>query len=970
VAAKDPKNSNATPKGVGAFEDWEIINVGKAPNDGTGDPIRDAMIKVNNNFANLFLDKYAVNTSASYTWTNTHTFRANVHITGNTTANVQFITLPDNDYMDVRFNVKRVYIGGGDTGLEGGELNLGYQGDTPTNIKGNWTLDVFGYSDGKTDFKDSFRIYQKDKFNNPHFLLHADPVSDTSALTTANCVFNLPDSPTKNIPFGVTFAKDAGPWTNNSVSLGSTENRFESIFVNQILDIYNSVGETGEVLVSTPAGVRWQEATAGPPGPVGPQGPRGDQGPPGITGPQGPIGPEGPAGKFVNLRGEFVNRSPEELPANGLIPKDFDGPGEPPVAIQLTPSDGLIYNGTISLYTGKLFVFTGNPGIEIDGWVDAGVIVGPAGPRGPQGIQGVPGIQGAEGPQGKEGLQGERGADGKEGPPGPEGPAGKTVNLRGEFVNRTPSELPPDGVIPKDWDAPGDPPYEVQLQPSDALIYNGTKETQYTGVLFVFTGAPGVEFDGWVNAGHIVGPQGPRGDQGPIGPQGNQGPIGNEGPRGEQGLQGVQGEQGEKGDQGAPGRACKIEGDFTNRAPEELPPTGLIPKDFDGIGKPPKDIQLVEADALVYNPADITNPRFGFVYIFIGTSEDPDGTGWVTGGRIVGPEGPQGPQGIQGIQGEQGEKGDAGERGAEGPIGPDGPIGPEGPIGPAGRTATLEGDFTNRTPDELPKDGLIPKDFDGPGRPPDDRQIQQGGGLVYNPPNIQDPLYGHVYVFVGIDKDPDGTGWVDAARIVGPQGPEGPQGIDGKEGPIGPKGDQGERGDQGITGEKGDVGPPGPTGPEGPPNPNAVALIGDETNWGDYRTKSVANMLGWNERGNGGVLFDASKGVAPNGITIDNVNSQLPWGGGSPTLMGWNGVDSYGVRVDAARKADTAARSDSSAAADTADNVRGKIPGAGAGNLPILDGNGKIAADDDKIIISTLDPDPAQGDQNWLWLKV
>lgn len=32
----------------------EIINVGTSPNDGTGDPIRNAYIKCNNNFAELY----------------------------------------------------------------------------------------------------------------------------------------------------------------------------------------------------------------------------------------------------------------------------------------------------------------------------------------------------------------------------------------------------------------------------------------------------------------------------------------------------------------------------------------------------------------------------------------------------------------------------------------------------------------------------------------------------------------------------------------------------------------------------------------------------------------------------------------------------------------------------------------------------------------------------------------------------
>lgn len=40
------------------------------------------------------------------------------------------------------------------------------------------------------------------------------------------------------------------------------------------------------------------------------------------------------------------------------------------------------------------------------------------------------------------------------------------------------------------------------------------------------------------------------------------------------------------------------------------------------------------------------------------------------------------------------------------------------------------------------------------------------------------------------------------------------------------------------------------------------------------------------------------------------------------------------------------------------------------GNCPNLDAQAKIPYQTDKYIISTSDPDPAQGYQNWLWMKV
>lgn len=84
----------------------------------------------------------------------------------------------------------------------------------------------------------------------------------------------------------------------------------------------------------------------------------------------------------------------------------------------------------------------------------------------------------------------------------------------------------------------------------------------------------------------------------------------------------------------------------------------------------------------------------------------------------------------------------------------------------------------------------------------------------------------------------------------------------------------------------------------------ATGLIGDQTNWLNYRAYSVSNMLGWNNYGNGHVIFDASKGLAPNGTVVNNTNAQVEWTPTYPSLMGWNGTYTYGVRVARARTAE------------------------------------------------------------------
>jgi len=66
----------------------------------------------------------------------------------------------------------------------------------------------------------------------------------------------------------------------------------------------------------------------------------------------------------------------------------------------------------------------------------------------------------------------------------------------------------------------------------------------------------------------------------------------------------------------------------------------------------------------------------------------------------------------------------------------------------------------------------------------------------------------------------------------------------------------------------------------------------------------VAKMLRWRNYADGHAIFDASAGLSPSGAVISNVNAQQAWTPTYPTLMGWNGTYSYGVRVDSARIAD------------------------------------------------------------------
>jgi hypothetical protein len=88
----------------------------------------------------------------------------------------------------------------------------------------------------------------------------------------------------------------------------------------------------------------------------------------------------------------------------------------------------------------------------------------------------------------------------------------------------------------------------------------------------------------------------------------------------------------------------------------------------------------------------------------------------------------------------------------------------------------------------------------------------------------------------------------------------------------------------------------------------ATNLSTNRTNWSTNGTiTAVVGQLAWKEYGNNHTIFDASDSTAPDGSAVNNTNAQAAWAGSYPTLMGWNGVNTYGVRVDSARVSDSAA---------------------------------------------------------------
>lgn len=102
----------------------------------------------------------------------------------------------------------------------------------------------------------------------------------------------------------------------------------------------------------------------------------------------------------------------------------------------------------------------------------------------------------------------------------------------------------------------------------------------------------------------------------------------------------------------------------------------------------------------------------------------------------------------------------------------------------------------------------------------------------------------------------------------------------------------------------------------------ATNLSTNRDNWGTNGTISaVVGQLAWKNYGNSHTIFDASQSTSPSGGAVNNTNAAIAWSGTYPTLMGWNGANTYGVRVDSARTSDNT--TGNAATATTATNVSG-----------------------------------------------
>ncbi len=193
--------------------------------------------------------------------------------------------------------------------------------------------------------------------------------------------------------------------------------------------------------------------------------------------------------------------------------------------------------------------------------------------------------------------------------------------------------------------------------------------------------------------------------------------------------------------------------------------------------------------------------RDGGYWIDVKRLADHDHSGGTNGVPVVGGGGEPGPPGPQGDPGPPGPPGATGATGPQGPPGVEGPAGEPGPQGPPGLGLNVKGSVP--TVGDLPPTGNQPNDA---------YTVESTGDMwVWN-----------------------GTQWVNAGPVRGPQGPPGPQGQQGPPGATGATGPEGPPGLQGPKGDAGDQGPAGATGPQGPVGPQGErGLTGAQGSPGD-----------------------------------------------------------------------------------------------------------------------------------------
>lgn len=219
----------------------------------------------------------------------------------------------------------------------------------------------------------------------------------------------------------------------------------------------------------------------------------------------------------------------------------------------------------------------------------------------------------------------------------------------------------------------------------------------------------------------------------------------------------------------------------------------------------------------------------------------------------------------QGATGPEGPAGPQGEVGPVGPVGPQGPIGAQGIRGESGAGVQVSGTISTVGPPAASGTVVAELIIDS-----------NGDGWLW-----------------------DGSAWINAGPMRGPQGDTGPQGPIGPAGSIGLTGPQGPAGPQGIQGERGLQGPQGIPGVDGTGGGGASVHVGisppSSSNNGDlWYSTSSARMYVYADDGDSTQWIQTNpylKGEAGPGYTNGSYNAT----NGVVTFIGSGGNPNFGT---------------------------------------------------------------------------
>ena len=151
---------------------------------------------------------------------------------------------------------------------------------------------------------------------------------------------------------------------------------------------------------------------------------QGPPGPQGSVGQKGARGDKGMAGADANptvIRYIFSNVLPPSLPANGLIPINWEGEGMPSKVIRVASGESAVYATDGSMWT---YVTDSGGNNWKQATILSGDVKGTPGEKGDEGGKGDTGEKGVRGEKGNSGLQGVRGYSGEKGQSGVAGSTG------------------------------------------------------------------------------------------------------------------------------------------------------------------------------------------------------------------------------------------------------------------------------------------------------------------------------------------------------------------------------------------------------------------------------------------------------------------------------------------------------------------------------------------------------------------